>query len=63
MINVVCYCGCAYSFAGDVGSCPQCGEHVFFTRGSDAERHGREETIAQIMAKVTGGMPPGELAA
>ena len=63
MINVVCYCGCAYSFADDVGSCPQCGEQVFFTRGPDAEATDTKETIAKIVAKVSGGLPPEDLAA
>jgi hypothetical protein len=26
MIDVVCFCGCSYSFGGDEGACPQCGE-------------------------------------
>jgi hypothetical protein len=46
-----------------VGTCPQCGEHVSFTRGSDAERQDREETIAKIVAKLSGGSSPEELAA
>ena len=61
MINAVCYCGCAYSFTGDVGTCPQCSEHVFFTRGSEAQA--RDETIAMIVARASGGLPPDELAA
>lgn len=63
MIDVVCYCGSAYSFAGDVGVCPQCGEHVSFARAPDAEAHDRQETIAKIVAKVSGGSPPEDLAA
>ena len=63
MINVVCYCGHAYSFAGDVGSCPRCGEYVFFARGSDEERRATDETIAKIVGQASGGSPPGELAA
>ena len=62
MINVVCYCGCAYSFSGDVGSCPQCGEYVSFSRGP-AEPEDRQETIAKIVAQASGGSPPGEMAA
>jgi hypothetical protein len=61
MINVVCFCGCAYSFAGDVGSCPQCGEHVFFARGLEAKD--RQETIARIVARASSGSPPEDLAA
>jgi hypothetical protein len=60
MINVVCFCGCAYSFPGDVGSCPQCGEHVS-ARGLEAQR--RQETIAKIVARASGTAPPEDLAA
>jgi hypothetical protein len=31
MIDVACFCGCSFSFAGDEGVCPQCGERVSFT--------------------------------
>jgi hypothetical protein len=61
MINVVCFCGCAYSFAGDVGSCPQCGEHVSFARG--LEEQDRQETIAMIVARASSGSTPEDLAA
>jgi hypothetical protein len=61
MINVVCYCGCAYSFTGDVGSCPRCGEHVSFTRAYEPDE--RQETIAKIVARASRRSTPGELAA
>jgi hypothetical protein len=61
MINVLCFCGWAYSFAGEVGTCPQCGEHVTFARGVEARE--RQETIAEIVARAVGGSPPEELAA
>jgi hypothetical protein len=65
MINVVCYCGCAYSFAGDVGRCPQCGEHVSFSRRPGADPVDKQETIAKIVARLSAeaGSAPGELAA
>lgn len=37
MTDVACFCGCCYSFMGDVGSCPKCGEYTSFTRVSGAE--------------------------
>lgn len=61
MINVVCYCGRAYSFTGDVGTCPHCGEYVSFIR--ESEPLARDETIAMIVARASSGSPPGELAA
>ena len=61
MINVVCFCGCAYSLAGDFGTCPQCSEPVSFARGLDAQD--RQETIAMIVARASGAAPPEDLAA
>jgi hypothetical protein len=26
MAEVACFCGCLYSFDGDAGACPRCGE-------------------------------------
>ena len=26
MTDVACFCGCLYSFDGDAGACPKCGE-------------------------------------
>jgi hypothetical protein len=31
MTDVVCFCGCCYSFDGEVGVCPLCGEYVGLT--------------------------------
>lgn len=37
MIDVACFCGCSYSFVGDGGVCPSCGESVSFPRVSAPE--------------------------
>jgi hypothetical protein len=42
-----------------MGRCPRCGEHVFLT--GESESQAREETIAMIVARASGG--PEELAA
>jgi hypothetical protein len=44
-----------------VGTCPQCGEHLSFARGLDAQD--RQETIAMIVARASGASPPEDLAA
>jgi predicted amidophosphoribosyltransferase len=31
MIDVACFCGYSFSFSGDEGVCPQCGEPVSFS--------------------------------
>ena len=34
MTEVACFCGYCYSFSGNVGACPQCGEYVAVTGDS-----------------------------
>ena len=36
-MDVACFCGCRFSCAGDLGTCPGCGEYVSLSRVSDAE--------------------------
>jgi hypothetical protein len=36
-MDVACFCGCRFSCAGDLGTCPGCGENVSLSRVSDAE--------------------------
>ena len=31
MTDVACFCGCLYSFSGEVGACPKCGEFASLT--------------------------------
>ena len=57
MIDVACFCGCSYSFEGDTGACPECGEPVAFRRGSDCGPQGKPEAPAQLSA------PAGDAAA
>lgn len=37
MTRVACFCGCCYSFDGDVGTCPRCGEYTSFAIVSAAD--------------------------
>jgi hypothetical protein len=32
MTDVDCFCGCGYSFSGDLGVCPECGEPAVLSR-------------------------------
>ena len=50
MIDVVCFCGCRYSFTGDGGACPNCGEPV--SLGVAAAENARESD-AQLEQLVT----------
>jgi hypothetical protein len=36
-MDVACFCGCSYSFEGDLGACPACGEYVTMRNVSEAE--------------------------
>ncbi len=31
MTDVACFCGCLYSFSGEVGVCPKCGDYASLT--------------------------------
>lgn len=59
MINVVCFCGCSYSFAGDTGACPECGEPVTFVRASADEIPEQREPVSPPASEPA----PHELAA
>jgi hypothetical protein len=63
MINVVCFCGCAYSFADAIGTCPQCGERVSSARGVDAGLEQTGEQIDRLLTQLAIKLPPDELAA
>jgi hypothetical protein len=36
-MDVACFCGCRFSCAHDIGTCPDCGEYVTLSRVSDTE--------------------------
>jgi hypothetical protein len=63
MIDVICFCGFAYSFAGDHGACPQCGEPVSFTRPSHTEPRERGDRLDHVINASDDDSPPEELAA
>jgi hypothetical protein len=51
MIDVVCFCGCSYSFVGDAGTCPRCGELVSFGRPSANEAQRAGEGLEQLSVR------------
>ena len=47
MSSVACFCGCVYSFSGDVGVCPKCGVHTTYNHVAiEEERQMRRELDA-----------------
>ena len=36
-MDVACFCGSRFSSAGDLGTCPGCGEYVSLSRVTNAE--------------------------
>lgn len=53
MIDVACFCGRVYSFSGDIGVCPQCGECADLAHVTPAEAHEmRREPDAAALAAI-----------
>ena len=50
MARVACFCGCTFSFDGDMGACPQCGEAVSLT-GAVPEIPVRDWAADQVPAR------------
>lgn len=59
MIDVVCFCGSQYSFDGEVGACPQCGEYTSLGRPArEEERQMRDELHLMLTRSVTDVLAP-----
>ena len=43
MSDVACFCGCCYSFEGDGGACPRCGEYAAVRSGPARASTGRSQ--------------------
>jgi hypothetical protein len=43
MTDVACFCGCCYSFEGDGGACPRCGEYAAVRPGPAVASTGRNQ--------------------
>jgi hypothetical protein len=56
-MGVACFCGCRFSFAGDVGMCPGCGEYVTLTGRVSAPEEQRMR--AELDLLLTYGPTPG----
>ena len=62
MIDVVCFCGCSYSFVGHAGMCPECGEQTGFGRRPAQEFQPESGELEQLI-RWPRDVPPEELAA
>lgn len=62
MIDVVCFCGASYSFVGDAGICPSCGEETSFARRPAEGRKQESGELEHLIAQPH-DVPPEELAA
>jgi hypothetical protein len=49
-MDVACFCGCRFSCAGDLGTCPGCGEHASLSRVSDAEEKQMRAELDLLLA-------------
>ncbi len=60
MTDVACFCGCLYSFPGEVGVCPKCGEYACLTVVSpEVEEQMRRELALLTNQEVYGAAPGG----
>lgn len=62
MTDVACFCGYLYSFPGEVGVCPKCGEYASLTGVSpEVEEQMRRELALLTNQDVSayGAAPPG----
>ena len=51
-MDVACFCGCRFSCAGDLDTCPGCGEYVSLGRVSDAEEKQMRAELACQLAEL-----------
>jgi hypothetical protein len=63
MIDVVCFCGRLYSFAGDEGACPQCGERTTVPGTSAADAQEIGEQPRKLLTQSAEDSPPKDMAA
>jgi hypothetical protein len=60
MTDVACFCGCLYSFDGDAGACPRCGEHATVRTGqadtwTDGGHPREQRALAVCQDRLTAG--------
>ena len=60
MMDVACYCGSRYSFAGKLGACPKCGEHVTLIHASATEEEQMREELEVLLARHGGNRRNGK---
>jgi hypothetical protein len=63
MIDVICFCGNSYSFVGDAGACPQCGEPVTFKSAGTQHARGGGEPAAERTSGTIRDERPEDMAA
>ncbi|MFZ0089018.1 MAG: hypothetical protein WAL63_05910 [Solirubrobacteraceae bacterium] len=50
MTDVACFCGCSFSFAGEIGMCPRCGEGVTLTLAAAADAAEMRTELEALLA-------------
>ena len=55
MIQVACFCGCRYSFDGEIGTCPACGDSAGFPRASKAVEKQMSEELKRVLKDAESG--------
>jgi len=54
MADVACFCGCLYSFHGDAGACPRCGEYATVMTAAASVSAGRShQEVRPVLALIS----------
>jgi hypothetical protein len=62
MIDVVCFCGCTYSFEGEEAACPRCGEALSLAP-ANGDNVSVDAQLDQLLRRPAPGLPADEIAA
>jgi hypothetical protein len=57
-MNVACFCGCCFSFAGDLCACPACGEYVTVSGVSGLEEDEMRAEVELLLIHHAAGSDP-----
>jgi hypothetical protein len=63
MIDVVCFCGCTYSFEGEEAACPRCGEGLSLAPAAGGDSVSVDAQLDELLRRPAPRLPADEIAA